>query len=318
VGADQRGRGVTGRARTAVPASDLVGQDALRLIAEVCDQAAAGNLESRVPRLGSHEHAVHARRALNGLLDIVDAFVREAGTAQQAAADGRFHRRFLTRGLRGVFRRSAEQIAQAGTAMQGSAARVTRAAQSRHALADDLESAVLTVSEQVATAATEMGASANGLADFAREAVAGAERGLTTVASLRTASDQIRHAVDLINQVASQTRLLALNATIEAARAGESGRGFSVVANEVKALANETSSSSEEILGQVTTVQQAAKDAIEVLESLTGSIREMSGLVDGIASAVDGGADSGTAGLSRLAETLRSEVHRFVSTARQD
>ena len=309
---------MTRRARTAAPVEDPAALDALRLIAEVCDQAAAGNLETRVPRLGSHDHAVHARRALNGLLDIVDAFVREAGTAQQAAADGRFHRRFLTRGLRGVFRRSAEQISQAGTAMQGSADRVARAAQSRHALADDLESAVLTVSEQVATAATEMGASANGLADFARDAVAGAERGLTTVGSLRAASDQIRHAVDLINQVASQTRLLALNATIEAARAGESGRGFSVVANEVKALATETSNSSEEILGQVTTVQQAAQDAIEVLESVTGSIREMSGLVDGIASAVDGGADTGTAGLSRLAETLRSEVHRFVSTARQD
>jgi len=175
---------------------------------------------------------------------------------------------------------------------------------------------VLTVSEQVATAATQMGASANGLADFAREAVADAERGLDTVTSLRNASDQIRHAVDLINQVASQTRLLALNATIEAARAGEAGRGFSVVAGEVKTLANETSSSSEEIMGQVNTVQQAAADAVGVLEAVTGSIREMSGLVNGIASAVDGGHDSGTAGLSQLAEVLRSEVNRFVASAR--
>lgn len=289
----------------------------LRLVEEVCRAAAAGDLEARLPSLGDSEQAVAARTALNGLLDNADAFVREAGAALEAAAEGRFHRRFLTRGLRGAFRNAAEQISRSGEAMSASAARVAEAATSRLALADDLESAVLTVSEQVATAATEMGASANGLADFAREAVTDAERGLETVTSLRTASDQILHAVDLINQVASQTRLLALNATIEAARAGEAGRGFSVVAGEVKTLANETSSSSEEIMGQVNTVQQAAADAVAVLESVTGSIREMSSLVNGIAAAVDGGHDSGIAGLSQLAEVLRSEVHRFVTTARQ-
>jgi methyl-accepting chemotaxis protein len=201
--------------------------------------------------------------------------------------------------------------------MSKSTGQVLEAARSRSALADELESAVLTVSEQVATAATEMGASANGLADFAREAVTGAERGVETVGSLRTASEQIRTAVDLINSVASQTRLLALNATIEAARAGDAGRGFAVVASEVKNLANETSESSSEILGQVNTVQQAAADAVSVLEAVTGSIREMSGLVNGIAAAVDGGHDAGTAGLSQLAEVLRSEVHRFVTLARQ-
>jgi methyl-accepting chemotaxis protein len=289
----------------------------LTLIAEVCRKAAAGDLEARLPSLGESDHARAARTALNGLLDNTDAFVREAGAALEAAAEGRFHRKFLTRGMQGAFRNAARQISQSSDAMSASAARVAEAAQSRLALADELESAVLTVSEQVATAATEMGASANGLADFAREAVADAERGLDTVTSLRTASDQIRHAVDLINQVASQTRLLALNATIEAARAGEAGRGFSVVAGEVKTLANETSSSSEEIMGQVNTVQQAAADAVGVLEAVTASIREMGGLVNGIASAVDGGHDSGTAGLSQLAEVLRSEVNRFVTTARQ-
>jgi methyl-accepting chemotaxis protein len=288
----------------------------LTLIAEVCRKAAAGDLEARLPAIGDSAEAIAARTALNGLLDNTDAFVREAGAASEAAAEGRFHRRFLTRGMQGAFRNSAKQIAQSSDQMSVSAGRVAEATRSRLALADELESAVLTVSEQVATAATEMGASANGLADFAREAVVDAERGLDTVTSLRTASDQIRHAVDLINQVASQTRLLALNATIEAARAGEAGRGFSVVAGEVKTLANETSGSSEEILGQVNTVQQAAADAVSVLEAVTGSIREMGNLVNGIAAAVDGGHESGTAGLSQLAEVLRSEVHRFVNSAR--
>jgi methyl-accepting chemotaxis protein len=307
----RRGRGVD-------PPEPPAG-DALAQIARVCESAAAGDFEQRVPLIGETTDAERARDAVNSLLDVTDAFVRESGAALAAAAEGRFHRRFLTRGMRGAFRNAAVQISQSGSRMSEDADRVEEAARARLALADELESAVLTVSEQVATAATEMGSSANGLADFARTAVGSAERGLTTVTQLRSSSDQIRRAVDLINAVAAQTRLLALNATIEAARAGEAGRGFSVVANEVKTLATETSGSSEEILSQVNTVQQAAGDAVRVLEEVTASIREMSRLVDGIANAVDGGpgALDGQAGLAQLAEVLRGEVNRFVSTARQ-
>jgi len=246
---------------------------------------------------------------------VIDALLREAGGASAAAADGRFHRRVLTRGLHGLFRATAETISGSIEAMSRTAAEADGAARARLALADELESAGLTVSEQVSIAATRMGASANGLAEFAGGAVSEAERGLQTVTSLRTASEQIRTAVDLINQVASQTRLLALNATIEAARAGEAGRGFSVVADEVKTLANETSSSSGEIMEQVTTVQQVAADAVAVLEAVTASLREMRGLVNAIAVAVDGGPEA--SGLSQLADVLRAEVNRFLETARR-
>ncbi len=291
--------------------------EVLRRIAEVCRRAAAGDLEARLPSLGDSADAVDARRSLNNLLDMSDAFVREAGAASAAAAEGRFHRRILTRGLHGAVRSAAEQISASVEAMSRSADRLAEADAARVALADELENAVLRVSEQVATAATQMGASANGLADFARSAVTEAERGLETVTSLRTASDQIRMAVDLINQVAKQTRLLALNATIEAARAGQAGLGFSVVAGEVKTLADETSASSGEIMRHVDRVQDVAADAVAVLETVTGSIREMSGLTNGIATAVDGGGPDGTSGLSQLAGVLRSEVSRFVATARR-
>nr|WP_221383350.1 methyl-accepting chemotaxis protein [Actinoplanes polyasparticus] len=298
------------------PAPVVSDGDVLRLIGELCDRATAGDLEARLAAVDGSDVARATRVKVNRLLDITDGFVRESSASLAAAAEGRFYRRFLTDGLSGVFCKAAAQISRSSQQMNMAAAQVVEAERSRLALADELESAVLTVSEQVATAATQMGASANGLADFARDAVTDAERGLETVTSLRAASDQIRQAVDLINSVAAQTRLLALNATIEAARAGELGRGFSVVAGEVKSLANETSSSSEEIRGQVTMVQHAATDAVSVLEAVTASIREMSGLVDGIARAVDGGVGSDTSGLSQLAEVLRNEVLRFVTSVR--
>ena len=176
---------------------------AVRLVTEVCERALNGDLEARVPVIGGSARAERIRTAINGLLDHVDAFVREAGAASAAASEGRFHRRFLTQGLDGAYRAAAEQITHSNQVMSRTAAQFAEAARQRQALADELESAVLTVSEQVATAATEMGRSANGLADFARVAVTDAERGLGTVSSLRTSSDEIRHAVDLINQVAT-------------------------------------------------------------------------------------------------------------------
>jgi methyl-accepting chemotaxis protein len=292
-----------------------VNDQAMPAIADVCRRAAAGDLEARLGPIGDTAAEIECRNAVNDMLDVCDAFIREAGAASAAAAEGRFHRRFLTSGMRGSFRAAATQMSASIDEMFRSSERLAAATAARLALADELENAVLRVSEQVATAATEMGASANGLADFARAAVTEAERGLETVHSLRSAADQILTAVELINQVAKQTRLLALNATIEAARAGEAGRGFSVVAGEVKNLADETSGSSSEIQGQVTRVQDVAADAVHVLEAVTESIREMSGLTNGIATAIEG--DHGMDGLSQLAEVLRSEVSRFVATARR-
>ncbi|GLW33804.1 methyl-accepting chemotaxis protein [Actinoplanes regularis] len=289
---------------------------ALAVLAEIVARAADGDLEARVPQLGDSPQAAAARREINRLLDVTDAFVRESGAALTASAEGRFHRRFLPRGMPGAYANSVTIINTAVAGMSADAQRLADADRARHTLADELESAVLTVSEQVATAATEMGASAHDLAEFATGAVKGAERGRATVGSLHQASNEIRRTVHLITQVAAQTKLLALNATIEAARAGEAGRGFSIVASEVKTLAGETATASDDIVERVTAVQSAAGDAVEVLEAVTENLREMHTLVSGIAAAVDGGQDT-SAGLSQLAEVLRTEVNRFVTTVRQ-
>ena len=319
----------TRRSRTAVTATrhtiamqQMDGTD-LQLIAETCRRVAEGDFEARLPRLSDDPDAAMARTAVNRLIDVADAFVRESSAVLTASAEGRFHRRFLQRGMLGMYRQAASTINTAGDSMRISADRVADAGRERLVLADQLESAVLGASVQVATAATHVGDSAGTLAASARDAVGEAEQALETVESLRVASTTIRRAVDMINRVALQTQLLALNATIEAARAGRAGRGFSVVAKEVKSLADEATRTSETIVDQVAEVQQAAADTIAVLEAIAGRIREMDSLVDGIASAVHGGdtgagddAESST-GLSDLAETLRGEVSRFVTVVRQ-
>jgi methyl-accepting chemotaxis protein len=301
---------------------DLTGIEAeLAQITRICAGAAGGDLESRLAKQFEHESTEQARRAVNSMLDVIDAYVRESSAAVVAWSQQRFYRRLLRGGLTGAFRTGARSFNAGRVAMQEGADRERTQAANRLALAGDLESTVLHVSEQVAAAATEMGATAEGVVAFAQEAVADAARATDTVQSLRESSNEIRRAVDLITAVASQTRLLALNATIEAARAGEAGRGFSVVAAEVKSLADESANSTGSITGAVALVQSAAAEAIAALEGVTQRIREMDTMVNDIAIAVEGsnggrGANSG--GLVGLAELLRTEVDRFLHEVRED
>jgi methyl-accepting chemotaxis protein len=292
----------------------------LETIADVCARVAAGDLEARVPAMSDDPAAIAARNNVNRLLDVMDAFLRESVASLASANEGRFHRRFLERGMSGAFAAGARKINEAREVMRAATDEVNAARSARQKLADEMESAVLSAAEQVATAATEIGASAAGLASFASNAAEESGRATQTVSALDAASDEIRQAVRMVTQIAGQTRLLALNATIEAARAGESGRGFSVVASEVKTLADEASQSAAAINERVATVQEASAEVISVLDNITGSIRQMDGMTADIATAIEGNVGVDVAedmsGLSRLAELLRSQVTRFVAEVR--
>jgi methyl-accepting chemotaxis protein len=316
----------TGRGGSRGDAEELaVYRQFVRRLTETCEAAARGDLEARsrpAPEVDALAELRALHHALNRVLDVSDAFVRESSAALTSAAEGRFHRRLLQGGLRGAFQTSASDINSARDAMQETAGRVTEAQTSRLRLADEFESVVLAMSEQVATASTQMSASASGLTAAAAAASTEVGTAQETIASLTQSSAEIKEIIAMIDAVAAQTRLLALNATIEAARAGEAGKGFAVVASEVKDLADQTGRATERVTAQVEQIRQASEAVAAGMSTVGTTVGEMNGLVDGIAAAVDGssslaGGGDDITGLSQMAERLRSEATGFLVEMRR-
>jgi len=104
---------------------------------------------------------------------------------------------------------------------------------------------------------------------------------------LNTAAQAMGRVVELINTIAGQINLLSLNATIEAARAGEAGRGFAVVANEVKSLANQAKSATEEIAKEIEGIRAVSGDVVSALTAIGQAIDSVSAFVTSTAAAVE-------------------------------
>ena len=244
---------------------------ALNKVKDVCAALATGDLTRSTGITSTDEPGLMGRS-----LDAATARLREMVATIDSSATS----------LAGT----TEQLSATSIQIASSAEETSVQAQTVSAAAEEISRSVDTVSagrEEMGSSIQEISRNASDAARVARSAVALTTETSVTMGKLGESSAEIGKVMQVITAIAEQTNLLALNATIEAARAGEAGKGFAVVASEVKDLAQETARATEDIARRVATIQADTDGAVTAIDEITRVIASISDFQTTIASAVE-------------------------------
>jgi len=261
----------------------------------------SGDSTVEIPHTARHDEIGDMAKAVEvfkqNAIDRTRLESEQSETEQRNTATRKADMRRLADEFESVVGRIVDSVSSASAELEASASTLTKTAEITQSLSNAVAEASERSSsnvESVASASEQLTMSVNEISQHVQqstvitaEAVKQAKETDSRIAELSKAGQRIGDVVKLITAIAEQTNLLALNATIEAARAGEAGRGFAVVASEVKALASQTAKATEEIGSQITSMQSATQDSVTSIKEIGVTIGRVSEIAGAIAAAVE-------------------------------
>src|SRR5690606_1904085 len=234
-------------------------------LSQVMRQVAAGDMTGRVV-VTSRDELGQLATELNTSVQRIQELIRHVSRTTGQVSDQSGQVVSISTQSSQAVEAQRTQIAQVATAMNEMAATCQEVARSAALAANNAEQ----VNNETLTGRRMVETSVDGIEKLAQEI----ENSVQVINNLAEDSASISRVLDVIKGVAEQTNLLALNAAIEAARAGEQGRGFAVVADEVRTLAQRTQQSTQEIEQMIARLQEGVGAAVKVMGTSHGMTGE--------------------------------------------